>query len=340
VSRYSSFLSDAVSVPLTNAGFSKHRNVWKRQLGHVSVGVDLQGQRSVDLGKCFTLNFGANVPGKAAFFDGSSDDGQYHQGDLRIGALRVPFEDLWWCVADDHVTVGEPYGSHRPSSEGELSDLVMAVAQLLNLKQPSDVDRFPTLRPIIQDAIKAAWKWCAAGQPMVELATVEDSSNSFRIVIPQAIERDRPDLISSLFDFATPYNVKATVESVHDLENGELSITTRGIVDKEALRNAYQRFLSVRLFSPTPIAPSHTSFSDVDLNDVDESTNDTLSIELSDSDANHEALERWVLAKQEQWGPDSIWLEDRNQILFRRSLDVDPMNLEIELFSYLEQGRN
>lgn len=312
--------------------YQRSGNIWRKQLGRVSVGIDLQSA-SLQGGKAVTLNFGVNLPGKSAYFDGSDDGGQYRVGDTRIGQLNVPKTDLWWNHSDSGWKTVPLFADSWEFDISRFRSLLQQACRLIEEATPPGFCNLPVSSATL-DAILCAWQWSEEGMP-VEKVGLKELANSVVVELPTDLSTKRPDLVASVVECATPFEAMKLIRNCEAIGPSSLRLNLLADIDLDELRARYERYLAARRFSTIPVNVQTPLIGSV-LFSVDDEDSQVggPTIDLDDVTAANPAVDDWVRLKQLEMSEQLIWREDSNQIVIMDNR-VDLLALKQELKTYI-----
>lgn len=279
------YINDLVHSPLKHAGYRRNGRVWRSEGDGVVRVVDLQRERKssrID----FTLNVAIAVPGYHWYlhgFDDEQPDASLGVVSGRIGFAFDPPRDVWFVVSEHSgLRRTDWVGPESPSDGSELlRALHERVVPTLDLfSTPGDVLRYlgeprhqlPFLRPRVarnpEEALRAVVAWREAGSPVPSVAVSLSGDSGVLIEIPPELVEERPDLVETMVEDATPVDDAIQVRNVVSPRPGVFEVSGRRL-RPDRMQAAYERFLAVRRFGATPPRRSAPRWPSVDEDDVD-----------------------------------------------------------------------
>lgn len=357
------YVNDLVHQPLKRAGYRRSGRVWRAEGDGVVRVVDLQRERQssrID----FTLNVGIAVPGYHWYlygFDDGQPDASLGVVSGRIGFAFDPPRDVWFVVAGSNGLSRTDWVEPESPSDG--SELVRAldervVPTLALFSTPGDVltylaepqHQLPFLSPLLarnpDEPLRAVVAWREAGSPVPSVAVSPSGDSGVLIQVPPELVEERPDLVETMVDAATPVDDAIHIRNVVPLRPGVVEVYG-GRLRADRMQAAYERFLAVRRFGAAPQRRSTQRWpspdeDDLDLEEVsvewDEDGNDVL-VSFSDEVAHEhvDLVEACVERCRAFPGVQFAHWQDRELIVVRGA-DVNQRRLQEELMGFIREA--
>lgn len=358
-----SYVNELVHQPLKRAGYRRSGRVWRSHGDGLVRVVDLQRERKssrID----FTLNVGIAVPGYNWYLYGFNDeepDASLGVVSGRIGFALDPPRDVWFVVSGSGGLRQTDWSALESPSDG--SELLHALSErvvptLARFSKPGDVlayleepnHQLPFLSPLVarnpEEGLRAVLAWRAAGSPVPFVAVTPLDDGGVRVEAPRELVEERPDLIETLVEAATPVDDATQIRNVVSLRPGVFEVYGRKL-HADRMKASYERFLAVRRFGASPQRSSRPSWpsADEDVADLeevsvesDEDGNDVV-VSFSDEvahehvDVVEECLERCLAFP----GVEYAHWQDRELIVIR-GREVDQRRLQEELLSLVRDA--
>lgn len=353
------YVNELVHQPLKRAGYRRNGRVWRSEADGVVRVVDLQRERkgsSIN----FTLNVGVAVPGYNWYlfgFDDGQPDASLGVVSGRIGYALDPPRDVWFVVGGEEGLRRIDWSGMDAASDGV--ELLQALTErvvpaLAAFSTPDDVltylgrpeHRIPFLgRPVGRDpdeGLRAVIAWRASGSPVPSVTVAPLGDSGARVEAPPELVEQRPDLVETMVEAATPVDDAIRIRNVVSPRPGIFEIQGRRL-RPDRMKASYERFLAVRRFGATPPRrPSPMwlySDDDAELDDVSIETaegGDDVLVTFSDEVAHeHVDLVEQCLDRCRAFpGVEDAHWQDRELIVLRGA-QIDRLRLQNELLSFV-----